>query len=236
MVEALKIVERRARPRVETKVTVKVGGRDEERETYTGNLSKSGVFLETMEPFAKVGEKIQMKIILPHASEPVKVSGKVARIVKPNHVGSSPGMGIQFLRVEARQARTFDRLIDRLLDARGIGCRKYPRLKMQIIVELKSKQQIKQTIAENVSKGGLFLRTSVDGLVLGDTLNVVLFHPSSKRKFTSEAEVVHIRKGESKISEDFVEGVGIRFLSGNALNQKNEMSMFLRSILSGKKS
>jgi Tfp pilus assembly protein PilZ len=187
-----------------------------------------------MESVASVGDKIQMEIVLPQATEAIKVTGKVARVVAPNRVGCSPGIGIAFLRVEARQARTFDRLIDRLLDARGIGSRKYPRLKTHVIVEFKSKTEVRQTIAENLSRGGLFLRTPVDGMVLGDTLQVVMLHPHSKRKFTVEAEVVHIRKGESSISKDFVEGVGVRF-SLASQSQRNDLANFLKSILTGRR-
>jgi hypothetical protein len=74
----------------------------------------------------------------------------------------------------------------------------------------------------------------IEGLVLGDTLTVVLQHPTAKRKFTIEAEVIHLRKGESKINQDFVEGVGIQFLDLDSTRQ-NDMSLFLRSILSSQK-
>ncbi|HLG18217.1 MAG TPA: PilZ domain-containing protein [Bdellovibrionota bacterium] len=234
MVEGVQVVERRSKPRVETKVRVRMVGREDEVETYAGNLSKSGVFLETKEPLAKVGEKIQMEILLSQATESIKVRGKVARIVAPNRMGSVSGIGIEFLRVEARQVRTFDRLIDRLLDARGIGSRKHPRLKTHVVVEFTSKEEVRKTFSENLSKGGLFLRTSPNGMALGDTLQVVILHPHSKRKFSAEAEVVHLRKGESTVSADFVEGVGVRFLLTSA-SQRTEMSGFLRSILSGKR-
>jgi len=225
----LDIIERRTKPRVETKVKVKVLGEEERLETFTGNLSKSGVFLQTQEPFSKVGDKVQLQLILPHANEPIRVTGKVARITSPNRMGESSGMGIEFLRVEARQSKTFDRLIDRLLDARGIGSRKYPRIKTQIVVEFKSKDEVQKAIADDLSKGGLFLRTQADGLVLGDTLRIVLLHPSSRRKFEGDAEVVHIRKGESNISKSFVEGVGVKFLI--SASQRNEMTSFLKSLL-----
>ncbi len=232
--EAVRIIERRGKPRIETKVQVLIEDLGGDPVTYSGNLSKSGIFLETTEALAKIGDRLQMAIRLPNASDTVRVTGKVARIVKPNQMGTPPGFGIQFLRVEARQARTFDRLIDRLLDARGIGCRKYPRVKTQIVIELKTHNDTREAISDNLSKGGLFLKMSVNGIVLGDTLNIVILHPTAKRKFMIDAEVVHIRKGESSVSHEFVEGVGVQFLELTP-TRRNDMSLFLRSILASQK-
>src|ERR1043166_1402588 len=113
MIEAIKIVERRGKPRIETKVRVKIDDMGSDQSSYSGNLSKSGVFLETNEWDIPIGQKIQLQMRLPNADESVKVSGKVSRIVKPNQMGVTPGVGIHFLKVEARQARTFDKLIDK---------------------------------------------------------------------------------------------------------------------------
>jgi len=213
---------------------VKVLGEGGDSEAFNGNLSKTGVFLETADEIGRIGEKIQLQLTLPNASEPIKVQGKVVRSIGPNKVGTVQGFAIHFLKIETRQVRTFDRLIDRLLDARGIGCRKYPRAKTQVVVELKTKAAAKKVISDNLSKGGLFLKMTIDGLVLGDTLNIVIQHPTAKRKFMIEAEVVHLRKGESKLNKDFVEGVGVQFLDLSSA-RRNDMSLFLRSILSSQK-
>lgn len=232
--EVLEISERRAKPRIETKVKVRIGGRENDAETYIGNLSKSGIFLETKEPFAKVGEKLQMQIEIPNSSDSIRVMGKVARIVGPNRLTEAPGMAVQFLKVEARQARLFDRFIDQLLDARGIGSRKFPRAKSQIVVELRSKAMVQKVITDNVSYGGLFLKTSIDGFSLGERLNVVLVHPTSKRKFGADVEVVHLRKGESGIRKDFVEGIGVQFIDLTPA-RREDMAIFLKSILASQR-
>jgi uncharacterized protein (TIGR02266 family) len=234
MIEAVHILERRAKPRIETRVKVKIDELGGELATYSGNLSKSGVFLETTEWSPAVGERVAMELLLPNAEGAIRVTGRVARVVRPNQPGHPAGVGVHFLKVEARQARTFDRLIDKLLDARGIGCRRYPRVKTQVAVELKTKGDARRAISDNLSKGGLFLKMSVDGIVLGDTLNVVILHPTAKRKFVIDAEVVHIRKGESSVDKEFVEGVGIQFLDVTPA-RRNDMSLFLRSILASQR-
>jgi Tfp pilus assembly protein PilZ len=230
MIEGLKVVERRARPRIETKVKVRINTMGDETFTFSGNLSKSGVFFETSDFIGEVGEKVQMEIRLSNSDEDIKVLGKITRIVRPNQVKTAPGYGIEFMRVEARQARTFDRLIDRLLDARGIGCRKYPRVKTQIVIELKSKKDVQKVISDNLSRGGIFLKMEVNGVVLGDTLNIVLWHPTAKRKFMIDGEVVHIRKGESKVDSEFIEGVGVQFLELTS-TRRSDMALFLKSVL-----
>jgi Tfp pilus assembly protein PilZ len=232
--EVLEIAERRAKPRIEMKVKVRVGGRENESESFIGNLSKSGIFLETKEPFAKIGEKIQMQIEMPHSGDSIRVLGKVARIIGPNRLIEPPGIAIAFLKVEARQSRLFDRFIDQLLDARGIGSRKYPRARSQVVVELRSKASVRKVITDNLSYGGLFLKTSIDNFSLGDRLSVVLVHPTSKRKFAADVEVVHLRKGELGIRKDFVEGIGVQFIDLTA-GRREDMAIFLKSILASQR-
>jgi Tfp pilus assembly protein PilZ len=232
--ELLEISERRTKPRIETKVKVRIGGRESDSETYVGNLSKSGVFLETKEPFVKVGEKIQMQLEIPNSNESIRVMGRVARIVRPNQLTEAPGVAISFLRVEARQTKLFDRFIDQLLDVRGIGSRHYPRAKTQVVVELRSKAAARKVVTDNLSYGGLFLKTPIEGFSLGDHLNVILVHPTSKRKFAAEVEVVHLRKGESGIRHDFVEGIGVAFVDLTAARQE-DMAVFLKSILASQR-
>lgn len=224
------IVERRGKPRVESKVRVRIGGREGDIETFTGNLSKNGVFLETSEPFADLNDRVQLQILIANSSDAVKITGQVKRIQKPNQVGVTPGMAIHFLRIEARQARTFDRFIDRLLEAKGIGCRKYPRAKSQVVVEFRTKAQVKKFISDNLSHGGLFIKTPVDDFSIGSNFKLILLHPTSKRRFMVDVEVVHIRKGESRLQKDYVEGIGVQFINLSS-SRRSDMASFLRSIL-----
>ena len=232
--DVLEISERRTKPRIETKVKVRIGGRESDSETYIGNLSKSGVFLETKESFVKIGDKLQMQIEITNSTDSVRVTGRVARVVRPNKLVEVPGIAVQFLKIEARQARLFDRFIDQLLDVRGIGSRKYPRAKSQIVVELRSKASVRKVVTDNLSYGGLFLKTPIDGFAIGDHLNVLLVHPTSKRKFTADVEVVHLRKGESGIRKDFVEGMGVQFVDLTAA-RREDMAIFLKSILASQR-
>ena len=63
----------------------------------------------------------------------------------------------------------------------------------------------------------------------------MILHPTAKRKFMIDAEVVHMRKGDSrKIDENFIEGVGVQFLDMTP-SRRNDMSLFLKGILAAKK-
>jgi Tfp pilus assembly protein PilZ len=67
--------------------------------TFSGNLSKSGIFIETHKRWVEKGEKIELEVRLPNGSEDVKIQGKVARIIEPNKIGFTPGFGVEFLKV-----------------------------------------------------------------------------------------------------------------------------------------
>jgi uncharacterized protein (TIGR02266 family) len=232
--DLFQIVERRTKTRVETKLKVRLVEEGGEFITYPGNLSKSGLFIETQHQSVEKGEKVELEVRLPNASDDVKILGKVTRIVGLNKVGSTPGIGIEFLKIEARHARTFERLIDRLIDSRGIGSRHYPRVKTQVVVEFQSRDKVYRAISDNFSKGGIFLKIETQGLSLGDPIHLVILHPTTGQKFAIDAEIVHIRKGSSPVDESFIEGVGIRFADLTPTRQ-HEMSLFLRSLVSSQK-
>jgi Tfp pilus assembly protein PilZ len=98
------------------------------------------------------------------------------------------------------------------------------------MVEFSSKDKVYQAVSDNFSKGGIFLKMKTEDLSLGDPIHMVILHPTTKRKFSIDAEVVHLRKGSSPIDDSFVEGVGIQFADQTPTRQ-SDMGLFLRSIL-----
>jgi Tfp pilus assembly protein PilZ len=154
--------------------------------------------------------------------------------VKPNQVGKPQGVGIDFLKIESRRARNFDKFLEKLFDTRGLGCRKFPRVEVQIVVEIKTGKQTLQTMTENLSKGGAFLKTSVEGFTLGDKIQVVLVHPTTKRKFVLHAQVVHVRQGVLNEVDEFSEGLGIQFMDLSEIRNQ-DLTLFLKAIFSSKK-
>jgi Tfp pilus assembly protein PilZ len=229
------VSEKRNRARIEARVRIQIVGVDEYERNYTGNVSKDGIFLETSDPSFKIGQKVEMLIYVDDDDdEPLRVIGKVVRFEKPNQIGKPQGVGVDFLKIESRRARTFDKFLEKLFDTKGLGCRKYPRAEVQVTVEIKNSEQAKQALTYNLSKGGAFLKTPVDGFALGDKLQLVLVHPTTKRKFVLQAQVVHIRKGTHGDLDEFQEGLGIQFTDLSDIRNQ-DLTLFLKAIFSSKK-
>ncbi|MCC7459905.1 MAG: PilZ domain-containing protein [Proteobacteria bacterium] len=233
--QSFDVLEKRNRARIEARIRIQLVGVDEYERNYTGNVSKDGVFLETDEASLKIGEKVEMLIYVDEDDdEPLRVIGKVVRFEKANQIGKPQGVGIDFLKIESRRARTFDKFLEKLFDTKGLGCRKYPRAEVQVTVEIKNAAQAKQALTFNLSKGGAFLRTPVQGFVLGDTLQVVRVQPTTNRKFVLQAQVVHIREGSSSELDEFQEGLGVQFTDLSDLRNQ-DLTLFLKAIFSSKK-
>ena len=231
---SFKAEEKRNRARIEARLRIQVVGVDEYDRNYTGNVSKDGIFLETDDPSLKHDQKLELLIYLDEEDdEPLRVIGKVVRFEKPNQIGKASGVGIEFLKIESSRARTFDKFLEKLLDARGLGCRRVPRANVQVQVEIKTEKEARQALTANLSKGGTFLKIKVDDYEIGDKLQVVLVHPTTKRKFVLHGKVVHVRKGETQ-DTDFGEGVGVQFTDLSEIRNQ-DLTLFLKSIFSSKK-
>ena len=229
------VSEKRNRARIEAKIRIQVVGIDEYERNYTGNVSKDGIFLETDDASFKLGEKIELLIYLDEDDdEPLRVIGKIVRFEKANQIGKPQGVGIDFLKIESRRARIFEKFLEKLFDTKGLGCRKFPRAEVQVTVEIKTAKEAKQALTDNLSKGGAFLKTSADGYALDDKLQVILVHPTTKRKFVLQAKVVHIRKGSHSELDEFQEGLGIQFTELSDIRNQ-DLTLFLKAIFSSKK-
>ncbi len=223
-------MELRKKPRIDTKVKVMVQGFDQNEETLTGNLSKSGVFLNTSIHIADIGKKVFLKIALVKDENYIRIRGKVVRITKPNLLGVPQGVAIEFIRPDAKQHIPFEKMIDRAFDAKGTGCRKTSRAASEVLIEIHSPSVVKKLLTLNVSKEGMFIKTPVDGFEIGDTIRLVIIHPSSNRKFSIEAQIVHLRSGESVFNKTFTTGVGVMFLYQNS-EKKTDLTRYLKGIL-----
>lgn len=227
--------EKRNRARIEAKLRIQVVGVDEHERNYTGNVSKDGIFLETDDPSLKDGHKLELLIYIDEDDdEPLRVIGKVVRFEKPNQIGKPQGVGIEFLKIESSRARTFEKFLEKLFDARGLGCRRVPRANVQVQVEIKTEKEAKEALTANLSKGGTFLKLNPDEFSLGDKLQIILVHPTTKRKFTLQGKVVHLRKSDTIEGMEFEEGVGIQFTDLSDLRNQ-DLTLFLKGIFSSKK-
>lgn len=224
----------RGRARLEAKVRIRILGVDEQEEVYTGNISKDGIFIQTHHWKPRLGHAVQMLIALDEDTEPVRFDGVVVRVVDANQVGTPEGVAIEFSKIESKKTKDFDQFLDQVFEGKGLGCRKSPRAKMQVEVELKDQKAIQNVLTHDLSKGGAFLKMSTGNVEMGTQLSIVLVHPTSKRKFILKGEVVHIRQGSSALNPDFVEGVGVQFIDLSEI-RRQDLQVFLKSMVSSKR-
>src|SRR5579864_3480994 len=74
--------------------------------SYSVNLSKGGIFLETSQPL-EPGESVSLKFEVP-GEGPLEVEGVVAWVRTDDPTGLPNGMGIQFAELDARYGSVID--------------------------------------------------------------------------------------------------------------------------------
>jgi uncharacterized protein (TIGR02266 family) len=77
--------------------------------SYSINLSKGGIFLETASPQA-IGEEVTLRFEVPGVG-PLEVVGTVAWVRSGSHDGLPDGMGIQFAELDAKYGATIDEMV-----------------------------------------------------------------------------------------------------------------------------
>lgn len=87
----------RRHKRRETNLTVYYATHDRAYRDTIQNISPTGVFIETQEPF-EVGQEILLNFTPSRSADPIKVRGKVVRI-------TDEGIGVKFVRPAARKDR-----------------------------------------------------------------------------------------------------------------------------------
>jgi uncharacterized protein (TIGR02266 family) len=86
----------------------------------SGNVSSGGIFLITQEPY-KPGTKLRIRFNLPDDPQAIEAEGEVvwwrARRENPER---PPGMGVQFLRIDARARERIREFVHQQVEAGNI--------------------------------------------------------------------------------------------------------------------
>src|SRR5687768_7700010 len=77
--------------------------------SYSVNLSKGGIFIETATPLP-VGERVSLKFEVPGAGV-LDVDGVVAWVRTANQDGMPDGMGVQFEALDGRYGAVIDEMV-----------------------------------------------------------------------------------------------------------------------------
>jgi uncharacterized protein (TIGR02266 family) len=77
--------------------------------SYTSNLSKGGLFIDTDTPLA-VGTELLLRFTIPGVG-PIEVRGNVAWVRSESQEGKGPGMGVEFETLDARHGQVIDEIV-----------------------------------------------------------------------------------------------------------------------------
>jgi uncharacterized protein (TIGR02266 family) len=77
--------------------------------SYSINLSKGGIFLETAAPL-QIGEHVSLKFDVPGVG-PLEVDGTVAWVRSGSHDGLPDGMGVQFNQLDQQYGEVIDEMV-----------------------------------------------------------------------------------------------------------------------------
>lgn len=237
---------RRTQVRVEVDLLVRFS--DEKGmfvEECVGNVSKGGIFIETLKP-RPMGEVIEVFLKIPKTDDEIAIQGEVVHVV--NHTADADdstddsamgleeyrsrlGMGLRFLLVEPKQKDDLRRYIENLLEARGPGTREHTRFfkEKPLAVKFKNASDFRNLYMQNISRGGLFFETTED-LTLFDHLDLNFFSEALGKEIQLTCEVVHIRTPIKENAEKS-KGIGVRFVDLDDAKQK-EIDDFIREIIS----
>lgn len=107
------VLGRREHPRLEAKVRVKFESKEALVEEYIHNISHGGIFITTNKP-AKIHDQIGIILIHPENNQELFLQGEVVRVLSSEdaeRLGTVPGMGIKFLKMDTYVKKQIDDFI-----------------------------------------------------------------------------------------------------------------------------
>ncbi|MFV2081564.1 MAG: TIGR02266 family protein [bacterium] len=107
---------RRQHPRIPVRVEVFYGHGADFASDYMLNVSRGGLFIETFSPL-DIGTRIDLRFSLPAFTNIFNVKGEVVWKRPAGQGTSPPGMGVQFVEVDKKDAELIDSFVRSQVDA-----------------------------------------------------------------------------------------------------------------------
>jgi Tfp pilus assembly protein PilZ len=212
----------RAHPRVAVRLPVRladdIGGFEE---CVTRDVSIGGAFILGPRP-RPVGHIFDAFLCLPDGSSEIGTHSEV-------RWQSEDGWGTRFLMVEPRQREELRQFIGSLLEAQEFDDRKHPRVRVQMLINLKVEGVFLRALADNISRGGAYLEVKRD-LKIGDQLEMLLVHPILETGINLNGEVVRVERLQDAARSKLSCGVGVQFKDLDPVRAK-ELETLLRRLL-----
>jgi Tfp pilus assembly protein PilZ len=173
-----------------------------EARLLTGDVGYRGLFLRTDDP-PPLRQLLQVKLKLPPTEDELTLHAMAVFVVPAGAAGRAPGVGLQLYAMsgEARQqwerfvrwvAKTHPESLEApvkpvatVLDAVN---RQFPRVRRALSVRAQSIRDLQPLVTEDVSRGGMFLRTGLD-VAIGSELRLLVTHPLTGHTFAVDTVV-----------------------------------------------
>jgi len=194
------------------------GGR--EVSLLTGDVSFRGLFLRTDDP-PPLRQLLQVKLKLAPENDELVAHAMAVFVVPAGAAGQTPGVGLQLYAVSAEIRQRWDRFVrwvtktypDSLdtpmkpvATAPDTVNRQFPRVRRALTVRAQSIGDLHHLVTEDVSRGGMFLRTGLD-IAIGSELRLFVAHPQTGLTFA--VDTVVRRRVESPAERA---GLGVEFV------------------------
>ena len=210
-------------------VPVRFSGGGLSMQTTTSRLSLDGAFIRCFVA-PKEGAPIKLELTLPHAAQPVEVSGSVSERVQSADRGKETGFGVRFdpLSAEARAALE-GVLVDRsprsarpaapaapapAAPAAASNTRAFARVRTRLQVGWSTPREFLVAYSENISRGGIFVATARPP-ELREVVELLLDLPDGDVPAKTNAEVVRRVTPEESKRSGRPAGAGLQFVGSD---------------------
>jgi Tfp pilus assembly protein PilZ len=168
----------------------------------TGDVGYRGLFLRTDDP-PPLRQLLQVKLRLPPAEDELTVHAMAVFVVPPGATDRAPGVGLQLYAVSGETRARWERFVmwvakthpksleapvKPVAPAVDTVHRQFPRLPRSLLVRAQSIKDLQALVTEDVSRGGMFLRTDLE-VGIGSELRLLVTHPLTGQTIAVDAVV-----------------------------------------------
>lgn len=207
--------DKRSDERFRAEIKVKFKNPSDFLRKYTEDISKGGIFVKAFSPLP-INTPVKVVLMLPQTEE-IELPGEVVYVLKEDEakmIGRNPGMGIKFTEVTPEASRKLDELIERIKAKISLNYeekRRDERVVAEIKIKFKATDEFVQEFAEDISKGGVFIKTNKP-LPFDTPVRVLIEFPDTTQ-IELDGKVVYVLKEEDAKAMLRSPGMGIQFVN-----------------------